>query len=158
MSGPQEQRWVDFLAEEDLAFVKRFILCSGSLKDLATAYDVSYPTLRLRLDRLIQKVKVLDNQRHEDTYERMLGAEFADADGLAGLEGVQRREREVAFRAAFLGKFRDGAIHIHVQNIRAGEVSANPPLPKAGHFLASLVQLAVATSGAGMNWRKTQTH
>ena len=78
MSSPQEQRWVDFLEEEDLAFVKRFILCSGSLKDLATAYDVSYPTLRLRLDRLIEKVKVLDNQRNGDPYERMLGAEFAD--------------------------------------------------------------------------------
>ena len=78
MSSPQDQHWVDFLAEEDLAFVKRFILCSGSLKDLATAYDVSYPTLRLRLDRLIEKGKILDNQQNEDPYERMLGAEYAD--------------------------------------------------------------------------------
>ena len=78
MSGAQDQRWVDFLEEEDLAFVKRFILFSGSLKDLANAYDVSYPTLRLRLDRLIQKVKVLDNQKIEDPYERLLGAQFAD--------------------------------------------------------------------------------
>jgi hypothetical protein len=77
MSDRQEQSWVDFLEEEDLAFVKRFILCSGSLKDLATAYDVSYPTLRLRLDRLIEKVKVVDNQSNGDPYERMLGAEFA---------------------------------------------------------------------------------
>jgi hypothetical protein len=78
MSSPQEQRWVDFLEDEDLAFVRRFILCSGSLKDLAAAYDVSYPTLRLRLDRLIEKVKVLDSQRNGDPYERMLGVEFVD--------------------------------------------------------------------------------
>jgi hypothetical protein len=78
MSGAQDQRWVDYLEEEDLAFVKRFILFSGSLKDLANAYSVSYPTLRLRLDRLIAKVKVLDNQKIEDPYERLLGAQFAD--------------------------------------------------------------------------------
>ena len=71
-------RWIDFLEEEDLTFVKRFILFSGSLKDLASAYEVSYPTLRLRLDRLIEKIKILDNQKIEDRYERLLRAQFAD--------------------------------------------------------------------------------
>src|SRR3954470_9581139 len=74
----EEGRWVDFLEEEDLAFIKRFMLCSGSLKDLASAYEVSYPTLRLRLDRLIEKIKILDNQKIEDRYERLLRAQFAD--------------------------------------------------------------------------------
>src|SRR5690242_10927834 len=71
-------RWIDLLEEEDLAFVKRFILVSGSLKELADAYDVSYPTLRLRLDRLIDKIKILDSQKIEDPYERVLRAHFAD--------------------------------------------------------------------------------
>jgi hypothetical protein len=74
----KDSRWVDYLEEEDLAFVKRFVLFSGSLKDLANAYDVSYPTLRLRLDRLIEKIKIVDNQRIEDPYERLLRAQFAD--------------------------------------------------------------------------------
>ena len=78
MIETQERRWMDFLEEEDLAFVKRFILFSGSLKDLANAYSVSYPTLRLRLDRLIDKIKMLENQRIEDHYERVLRAQFAD--------------------------------------------------------------------------------
>lgn len=43
--------WIDYLSEEDLIFVKRFILSSGSLKDLAQAYSISYPTVRVRLDR-----------------------------------------------------------------------------------------------------------
>ena len=73
-----EKRWVDQLEEEDIAFVKRFILFSGSLKDLANAYGVSYPTLRLRLDRLIQKIQMLDNEKIEDRYERLLRAQFAD--------------------------------------------------------------------------------
>ena len=69
---------MDFLEDEDLAFIKRFVLFSGSLKDLANAYNVSYPTLRLRLDRLIEKIKILDNQKIEDRYERLLRAQFAD--------------------------------------------------------------------------------
>ena len=50
----------------------------GSLKELADAYGVSYPTLRLRLDRLIQKIKILDSEKIEDGYERVLRAQFAD--------------------------------------------------------------------------------
>jgi len=74
----EQTRWVDSLEDEDLAFMKRFVLLSGSLKDLADAYGVSYPTLRLRLDRLIEKIKILDNQKIEDRYERLLRAQFAD--------------------------------------------------------------------------------
>ena len=78
MTDRKDTTWFDALEDEDLAFVKRFILCSGSLKDLASAYEVSYPTLRLRLDRLIEKIKILDDQKIEDRYERLLRAQFAD--------------------------------------------------------------------------------
>jgi len=81
MSGPPEpfrKRWIDFLEEEDLAFVKRLVLFSGSLKDLATAYDVSYPTVRLRLDRLIAKLKVFEDAEIQDDFERQLRATYAE--------------------------------------------------------------------------------
>jgi len=78
MTALQELRWIDMFEEEDLAFVKRFIMVSGSLKELADAYGVSYPTLRLRLDRLIEKIKILDSQKIADRYERLLRAHFAD--------------------------------------------------------------------------------
>ena len=48
------------LEDEDLAFSKQFILASGSLKEVASVYGVSYPTVRLRLDRLIQKIKLTE--------------------------------------------------------------------------------------------------
>ena len=48
--------WLANLEEEDVAFIKRFLLASGSLKEIAAQYGVSYPTVRLRLDRLIQKI------------------------------------------------------------------------------------------------------
>lgn len=53
--------WMANLDDEDMAFIKRFILASGSLKEIATQYAVSYPTVRLRLDKLIQKIQICDN-------------------------------------------------------------------------------------------------
>ena len=52
--------WMAELDEEDLAFVKRFLLASGSLKEVAAQYAVSYPTVRLRLDRLIGKIRLAE--------------------------------------------------------------------------------------------------
>ena len=52
------KRWVELLEEEDLAFLKRFVMASGSLKEMAQYYGISYPTVRLRLDRLIAKIKI----------------------------------------------------------------------------------------------------
>ena len=39
--------WMADLEEEDLAFIKRFLLASGSLKEIAKQYGVTYPTVRL---------------------------------------------------------------------------------------------------------------
>ena len=50
--------WMSNLEEEDVAFIKKFILASGSLKEVAAQYGVTYPTVRLRLDRLIQKIRI----------------------------------------------------------------------------------------------------
>ena len=53
--------WMAELEDEDLVFIKRFLLASGSLKEIAMEYGVSYPTVRLRLDRLIQKIRLGEN-------------------------------------------------------------------------------------------------
>ena len=50
--------WMSNLEEEDVAFIKKFILASGSLQEVAAQYGVTYPTVRLRLDRLIQKIRI----------------------------------------------------------------------------------------------------
>ena len=50
--------WLADLEDEELSFIKKFILSSGSLKEIAALYGVSYPTVRLRLDRLIQKIQI----------------------------------------------------------------------------------------------------
>lgn len=70
--------WLEALNEEDLAFLKRFLLASGSLKEVAKGYGVSYPTVRLRLDRLIQKATVADELKTESSFERNLRILLAD--------------------------------------------------------------------------------
>jgi hypothetical protein len=91
-------RWLDYLTDEDLAFIKRLVLASGSLKELAAGYGISYPTVRLRLDRLIAKIQVTDNQEVRSDFERMLRAHHAegkiDADTLKTLLAAYRREAE----------------------------------------------------------------
>ena len=49
--------WMAGLEEEDVEFIRKFLLASGSLKEMAGAYGVTYPTVRLRLDRLIPEFK-----------------------------------------------------------------------------------------------------
>ena len=44
------------LAPEDQAFVLCFLQTGGNLKDMAKQYGVSYPTLRNRLDALVEEL------------------------------------------------------------------------------------------------------
>jgi hypothetical protein len=71
-------RWIDRMSDEDLSFVKRFVLASGSLKAMADAYGISYPTVRLRLDRLIERIKIYDSEKITSEFERVLRAQYAD--------------------------------------------------------------------------------
>ena len=58
MSVKITPEWMSNLEDEDLIFVKNFVVSSGSLKDIARQYGVTYPTVRLKLDRVIQKIKL----------------------------------------------------------------------------------------------------
>lgn len=49
------------LSEEDQEFIVRLIEASGSLKELAGLYGISYPTIRNRLDSLIETIAELKN-------------------------------------------------------------------------------------------------
>ena len=57
--------WLSNLTDEDINFAKNFIMASGSLKVIAQIYHVTYPTVRLRLDKLIQKIQINDTIEKE---------------------------------------------------------------------------------------------
>lgn len=54
------------LTDDDREFVLRFLLASGSLKELAQGYGVSYPTIRARLDKLLERLQALLAGRKPD--------------------------------------------------------------------------------------------
>jgi hypothetical protein len=74
----EQPPWLEALDEEDLQFLKRFVLSSGSLKALCDEYEVSYPTLRSRLDRLIAKVQAEEDPKVVDSFQRKLHVLVAD--------------------------------------------------------------------------------
>lgn len=91
--------WMAELEEEDVAFIRRFLLASGSLKEVAGEYGVSYPTVRLRLDRLIQKVRLAED-RAADPYvaliKRLAVNEKIDFDAAKLLISEYRKTKEGA--------------------------------------------------------------
>lgn len=75
--------WMNNLEDEDMNFIKNFILSSGSLKEVAKLYDVTYPTVRLRLDKIIQKIEMseeLSNEPYISLVKRLALNEKIDFD------------------------------------------------------------------------------
>jgi hypothetical protein len=60
------------LSDDDLEFVQRFVLASGSLKDLAAEYGVSYPTIRARLDKLLERLRAVVAGQPRDPMAELL--------------------------------------------------------------------------------------
>ena len=89
--------WLASLDEEDVSFIKKFVLASGSLKEVAGIYGVTYPTVRLRLDRLIQKIR-LGEQADEEPYialiKRLAGKDKLDFDTAKLLINEYKKLRE----------------------------------------------------------------
>ena len=63
--------WIKDLEKEDIEFIRNFILNSGSLKNISKIYNVSYPTDRLRLDKLIDGIKNSE-MKLEDPYVELV--------------------------------------------------------------------------------------
>ncbi|MFF2291048.1 DUF2089 family protein [Peribacillus butanolivorans] len=66
MESKDVPNWILSLDIEDIEFIKNFVMNSGSLKEIAKFYGVSYPTVRIRLDKLIQKIKLNNSEENEE--------------------------------------------------------------------------------------------
>ena len=72
------------LGSEDQQFALAFILCSGSLKEMARLYGVSYPTVRNRLDDLIARLNRIAEAQEKEAADD--GAEGRAAGGGGGTD------------------------------------------------------------------------
>lgn len=71
-SNPGHDHPITALAPEDLDLIVQLVLHSGSLKDLAASYSVSYPTIRVRLDRVIERLRAVLAGRGPDPVSELL--------------------------------------------------------------------------------------
>lgn len=85
-------------SEQDMTL--ELLLASGSLKALARRYGVSYPTIRARLNRLIERVAGLRAERAPDPLAHKL-ADLVEAGQITtqAARDVLRLHREVLERA-----------------------------------------------------------
>lgn len=46
------------LSEEHQSFIELFVLSSGSLKEMASILGITYPTVRIRMNEIIEALKI----------------------------------------------------------------------------------------------------
>ncbi len=88
MEGSMELPRLARLSPEDRKFVEIFVLSGGSLKEVGRHLNLSYPTVRARLDRVIAELHKLEEVHKEER--------------LIVLKRLERSEISVAQAAALL--------------------------------------------------------
>lgn len=89
MSQHPAKRLFEQLNDTELDLLLELVLASGSLKKMASHYGVSYPTIRGRLDRLIERVRDLQQERQPDPMANKL------ADLIEGGQLIPQAGREL---------------------------------------------------------------
>ena len=62
VSGSYDLPVLATLSENDQQFITRFVINSGSLKEMATVLKLSYPTVRNMLNDIIEKIQSHEKQ------------------------------------------------------------------------------------------------
>ena len=109
MSIEMVPEWIAELEEEDVVFLKKFVLASGSLKEVAAQYGVTYPTVRLRLDRLIQKIRLGEEVAADPyiaTIKRLVLNEKLDFDTAKVLIGAYKQTKNAGIQQRKEGEAR----------------------------------------------------
>lgn len=71
IQGQYELPTLARLSLDDQSFILEFIKASGSLKEMAGLLRLSYPTVRNRLDEIIERIKLAEKSKEEDREEKL---------------------------------------------------------------------------------------
>jgi hypothetical protein len=71
IKGQYELSSLASLSPDDQAFILEFMKASGSLKELAELHQLSYPTIRNRLDEIIERVRLAENRSKNSRKEKL---------------------------------------------------------------------------------------
>ncbi|MBI2851157.1 MAG: DUF2089 domain-containing protein [Chloroflexi bacterium] len=77
------------LTAEDQVFIMAFIQCHGSIKDMEQMFGISYPTVKNRLNRLADTLKLVENHPsppREDVLAELERGEITAAEAIERLK------------------------------------------------------------------------
>jgi hypothetical protein len=80
------------LKPEQLDFVERFVIASGSLKEMAKEMGVSYPTVRNRLDGVIETLRgrqASEEERRSDIMDALEAGKISADEAAERIKGVR---------------------------------------------------------------------
>ena len=76
------------LSSEDQVFIMAFIQCHGSIKDMEQMFGISYPTVKNRLNRLAELLKLVETQpfpAQEDALSKLERGEITASEAIKRL-------------------------------------------------------------------------
>jgi len=79
------------LSREEQKFVELFVSASGSLKEMSALLEVSYPTVRNRLDKLIERLaeeKQKDDKRKSQILEDIEKGKISAKQGMRMIDAL----------------------------------------------------------------------
>lgn len=71
IQGQYELPLLARLSTDDQGFILEFIKASGSLKEMAGLLRLSYPTVRNRLDEIIERIRLAEKSKENDKEEKL---------------------------------------------------------------------------------------
>lgn len=83
ISGEFELPPLAGLRYEDQVFVSEFVRCHGSIKYMEKAFGISYPTVKNRLNRIVQQlqlVEVVQVSGHDEIFDLLERGEISVAE------------------------------------------------------------------------------
>ena len=89
VSGEFELPPLANLTYEDQVFVSEFVRCHGSIKYMEKAFGVSYPTVKNRLNKIVQQlrlVEVVPVADHDDVFDLLERGEISVTEAAERLE------------------------------------------------------------------------
>ncbi|OFW58178.1 MAG: RNA polymerase subunit sigma-70 [Actinobacteria bacterium RBG_16_64_13] len=89
ISGEFELPPLAGLRYEDQVFVSEFVRCHGSIKYMEKAFGISYPTVKNRLNKIVQQlqlVEVVQVSGHDEVFDLLERGEISVAEAAERLE------------------------------------------------------------------------
>jgi len=78
------------LPSEEQVFIMAFIQCHGSIKDMEQMFGISYPTVKNRLNRLAEKLELVETYPFPSQEEVLSGLERGEINAKEAIERLSK--------------------------------------------------------------------